>query len=1069
MGRLFTPDYLVVLNPRNQFSGDRFRYVEESRAEALFTQLDLGISHPNIVRFRLGKRGGTDVSDPESLPYTRNSPYVALSLALYLGAKRIGLIGVDFTEHHFFGTTGTHPLSGQLKLINDEYSAIARACARLGIEVYNLSATSRLTAFPKIAPADFARNSLARADTAAPPEGTKVFCVNYRFLSCGEVFSDGLRHAARDLGVQSEGADWDDAELPAKVKRFAPDLLFAVHGRKYSQRWRSNLHSRSAVWLLDEPYEVDDTSTFSQRFETVFVNDPATLHRHRNAHYLPVCYDPSVYHYRPGPRQYRVGFIGGANAVREGILARLARRGLLSYTVGGPWSDPEVRRLCLGGNIAAATTADFYRQTQIVVNVFRTAHHYNRDRIPAVSMNPRIYEALACGALVISERRPEIERLCPEMPMFDTPDQLISKVESLLSDTAQWNSIRKACIRRLARDTYAQRLYTVLATTLGKPEPRSEALTIAPHVIASESFSKMPEGASDLLPGWEYDPLCARRPGAGVIALCKRGPATPGGEAGMTGREPYAGVRLSFDVSIEPGAIFLAKIHLAERGDQKSNSYHLVMSGPLAYLARHNQILQKLVIRNTGWHSAAMSYQQGELTIEIDGQVHGTIEDGALSSGYCFLGVQKGTARVRKIAVNALESNRVLTVPAIASGRRPRPQATPFTKPPVRNLIYHIWPVRGSMWRWNLDQLKARIDLFNGRRLIGIVHDKRSEDPGAVEAYLEGHGCEFLVALNQPSGEHAKGVRHEPSVPNAVRRWADVSYRAALDDWRAVCADLERFALTGSFRMFGRFRPHGYIDDWHYSGTYYWMRHARVFARNCLAVPQFYCGVEAWPGKYFARHEAGCLLFDDLRQLAYDERFWQTREADLERWEWERKLVEPPADLTAARYLEGHLWPPLSQRPDEAAWLLDKLAGAPARTILVTGAMQGPFLWHAARIRFRQNIRVIGGEPHAAKTRAQLASRYDAVLIGGDRSYRGAKSAFDFAVSLGPSVIALQDIVDSHWHAQSHCCVSRLWTELGARYRSESRATGEWVASGSSTLRIGSLTPIESWAESAES
>ena len=68
VGRLFDPDYLVVINPRSQFSGDRFKYVEASHSQAIFTQLDLGIAHPDIVRFKLGKRGGTDVSDACSLP-----------------------------------------------------------------------------------------------------------------------------------------------------------------------------------------------------------------------------------------------------------------------------------------------------------------------------------------------------------------------------------------------------------------------------------------------------------------------------------------------------------------------------------------------------------------------------------------------------------------------------------------------------------------------------------------------------------------------------------------------------------------------------------------------------------------------------------------------------------------------------------------------------------------------------------------------------------------------------------------------------------------------------------------
>ena len=66
-----------------------------------------------------------------------------------MGAKRIGLIGVDFTDHHFFGHTGRHVLTPQLASIDAEYRALGQAFARQGIEVINLSQKSRITAFKK--------------------------------------------------------------------------------------------------------------------------------------------------------------------------------------------------------------------------------------------------------------------------------------------------------------------------------------------------------------------------------------------------------------------------------------------------------------------------------------------------------------------------------------------------------------------------------------------------------------------------------------------------------------------------------------------------------------------------------------------------------------------------------------------------------------------------------------------------------------------------------------------------------------------------------------------------------
>src|SRR6185503_16720255 len=161
-----------------------------------------------------------------------------------------------------------------------------------------------------------------------------------------------------------------------------------------------------------------------------------------------------------------------------------------------------------------------------------------------------------------------------------------------------------------------------------------------------------------------------------------------------------------------------------------------------------------------------------------------------------------------------------------AAQRKGRPEARTFAlgfaSMPKRNLIYHIWPVRDSNWAWNLDQLKSRIDIFNGRRILGIVHDNRSEPPERVQKYVEGHGFEFVIAKNDQRGEaitfaimmqnvasddpneitfyaHAKGVKYGANTPPPVRRWAEVLYRVALDDWLTVKDQLSTYAITGLF------------------------------------------------------------------------------------------------------------------------------------------------------------------------------------------------------------------------------------------------------------------------------
>lgn len=205
----------------------------------------------------------------------------------------------------------------------------------------------------------------------------RVFGVDYQFLSCGSVFTDGLVHAAEDLGITYWHASWDAPDLEQQIAACAPTLILVVHGRRFAQRFP---HLRGfgvpvAVWLLDESYEVDDTASWSSRFDHVFINDPATLNRHENASYLPVCYDPHVHRASDRPKTHAVGFIGGGNAAREQVLGALGPAGLLSYVVGGPWADPVVAARCLSLNIPPAITAALYQQTRIVVNVFRETHH----------------------------------------------------------------------------------------------------------------------------------------------------------------------------------------------------------------------------------------------------------------------------------------------------------------------------------------------------------------------------------------------------------------------------------------------------------------------------------------------------------------------------------------------------------------------------------------------------------------------------------------------------------------------------------------------------------------------
>ncbi len=152
IGRLFQPTYLLNVNNKSQYKGDRFSYIENSQAQALFTHRpqEQGNCKIPIVTFELDKRvGAVDIID-DKLPHYRNSPYMAVQLAVYMGASRIGLIGVDFTDNHFWIKDGPHRLMREFDAINKQYTKLWAWLRASKIELLNLSSVSRLEGIPKI-------------------------------------------------------------------------------------------------------------------------------------------------------------------------------------------------------------------------------------------------------------------------------------------------------------------------------------------------------------------------------------------------------------------------------------------------------------------------------------------------------------------------------------------------------------------------------------------------------------------------------------------------------------------------------------------------------------------------------------------------------------------------------------------------------------------------------------------------------------------------------------------------------------------------------------------------------
>jgi len=149
---LFQPTYLLVTDPPARFESDRRRkLVNESTAKYLFTCAK-SWRHKNIVHFDLGTKELKSLDSHDRIDHFVNSPYVAACLAYKLGAKHIGMVGVDFTDGHFYNPAdGAHPVVriNYLRKVNTAFSTLRQELEKRGTSFYNLSSESKVE-IPKI-------------------------------------------------------------------------------------------------------------------------------------------------------------------------------------------------------------------------------------------------------------------------------------------------------------------------------------------------------------------------------------------------------------------------------------------------------------------------------------------------------------------------------------------------------------------------------------------------------------------------------------------------------------------------------------------------------------------------------------------------------------------------------------------------------------------------------------------------------------------------------------------------------------------------------------------------------
>lgn len=233
-----------------------------------------------------------------------------------------------------------------------------------------------------------------------------------------------------------------------------------------------------AFWFPDSPGNVRKETYLFAGYDALFFKDSVMVERYRktlglNAHFLPQGCNPR-WHRPVGPlagpaRPPSVVVAGNMYATRFVLVEELVRRGLDVKVWGSSWSrwlpaNERVRAGYQGRPVFREEKARTFRSASVVLN--NVASHEGDG------LNTRLFEAAACGSIVLSEfraRLPEFFEIGSEVSAYEDLDGLERTARELseMSHADREKMAAAASQRAHADHSYGRRFEQLLAT-LGK-------------------------------------------------------------------------------------------------------------------------------------------------------------------------------------------------------------------------------------------------------------------------------------------------------------------------------------------------------------------------------------------------------------------------------------------------------------------------------------------------------------------------------------------------------------------------------------------------------------------------
>lgn len=296
-----------------------------------------------------------------------------------------------------------------------------------------------------------------------------------------EPIDQAIIHTLRELNVETYPYNLvhiPDLDYLKLLEDIRPDLILTLYGTILNRNIMKNIKQtgyKTALWLVDDPYELDTTLTFAHNFDFVFTIEKNCIPFYqkagvKNVYWLPLATWPTRFKPLDVLDRYRsdICLVGTAFNNRLALVDQLADYFLTKETkIIGRWWEKlknyqKLQQIIQNQLTEPEEIVHYYNGAKINININRIFNIANSRNIPAENPNNRTFDIAACHAFQLTDYRKLLSHFYipeREIVIFNSAADLRNKIEYYLNQSRKREEIaRSARLKTINEHTFHQRL-----------------------------------------------------------------------------------------------------------------------------------------------------------------------------------------------------------------------------------------------------------------------------------------------------------------------------------------------------------------------------------------------------------------------------------------------------------------------------------------------------------------------------------------------------------------------------------------------------------------------------------